>query len=119
MNQGPVRSPSTADTGLAADRSPALSQGWRLYGLGELEEARRVMVPVSARAPGDPEAAYLLGMIFKAQGDTALAVKAFAAAKRTAGDQPDRTRAKMLERLAQANIELLRQQTTEGGEASR
>jgi cytochrome c-type biogenesis protein CcmH/NrfG len=66
-------------------------------------------MPEAAHSPEDPEAAYLLGMVFKAQGNAAYAVKAFTAARRTAGNLPDATRAGMLQRLSQANIELLDQ----------
>jgi tetratricopeptide (TPR) repeat protein len=101
------------------DGSPALAEGWRLYGLGELDQARRLILPVSARSPDDAEAAYLLGMIFKAMGDPTSAIKAFAAAKQSVDLLPDRTRAEMLQRLAQANIDLLRTGHGPAGEGGR
>lgn len=89
------------------DRSATLRDGWRLYGQGRLEEARGLMMPDAAQRPNDPEPAYLLGMIFKAQGEYDNAVKAFNAVRRSLDGAGDRTRAEMLRRLAQANLELL------------
>lgn len=97
------------------DRSATLREGWRLYGAGSLEEARRLMISEAASSPQDSEAAYLLGMIFKAQGDVPHAAQAFAAAKRTVASEADRTRGEMIQRLAQANIELMNPAAAERG----
>ena len=118
LNSDPGRL-TTGGAEAGSSDSPALREGWRLYGLGELDQARRLILPVAARSPDDPEAAYLLGMIFKAQGDAGSAAKAFAAASHSAGDQPDRTRAEMLQRLAQVNIELLGTGAGARGESTR
>jgi Flp pilus assembly protein TadD len=97
----------------AEERAEAagLREGWRLYGQGDLQNARRVMMPGAAKSPDDPEPAYLLGMIFKAQGDRELAIRAFTAVTRTVGNISDPTRAAMIRRLAQTNLELLSRET--------
>ncbi len=103
--------PVAAGSGGTAGREPesaALREGWRLYGQGSLDEARRLMMLEAVHSPEDPEPAYLLGMIFKARGEEDNASKAFAAVTRTVGRIADRTRSEMLRRLASANLELLR-----------
>jgi cytochrome c-type biogenesis protein CcmH/NrfG len=85
-----------------------MREGWRLYGEGRLEEAGRLVMAEAARLPDDPEAAYLLGMIFKARGEAGHAAKAFSAVERTVGSVADLTRAEMLRRLAQAHLEMLK-----------
>jgi thioredoxin-like negative regulator of GroEL len=103
--------PTGAAQAAAGAKSPpeskALREGWRLYGRGSLAEARRLIMLEAAHAPDDPEAAYLLGLIFKARGEVDNAGKAFAAVTRTADRIRDRIRSDMLRRLAEANLGLL------------
>jgi hypothetical protein len=103
--EGPGPDSQKAERG--REESAGLREGWRLYARGELDEARRLMMPEAARSPDDPEPAYLLGMIFKAQGERDHAVRAFAAVTRTVGNVSDPIRSAMIRRLAQANLELL------------
>lgn len=76
------------------------------------------MMLEAAHSPEDPEAAYLLGMIFKARGEPDNAAKAFTAAARTASGIVDRTRSEMLRRLASANLDLLASSTGQESEKS-
>jgi TolA-binding protein len=91
----------------AVHQSTALREAWRLYGEGKLEKARQRAMPEAVSSPEDPEPAYLLGMIFKAEGDDRRAARAFAAVTRMVSSVADQTRAEMLHTLAQANLALL------------
>ena len=94
------------------DINAQLRAGWELYGAGEREAARQITMAAAARAPQDPEVAYLLGLIFRAGEETAYAVKAFIAVTKTLDTMADRTRAEMLRRLAQAHLDMLGVQQT-------
>ena len=95
----------------ASPRQPAppaseapLDRAWAAYGAHDLAAARQLVQGLLEQAPNDVEACYLAGLVGRAQGDGARAQAAFQRVVDQHALIEDRTRARMLRRLAVGHL---------------
>lgn len=81
--------------------------GWAYYGKGRFQEAQRVLEDAAARAKGDIEILYALGMAAKMSGEKAKARGIFESLREISLESLEDTRRAMLKRMAEIQILLL------------
>ncbi len=92
-----------AATPLPSPATP-LDEAWRAYGAGDLAQADQMVRRVLSQAPNDIEAAYLAGLVWRAQGNNQEAKGAFQIVVDQHVHLEDRTRGRMLRRLAVGHL---------------
>ncbi|MCJ7511452.1 MAG: hypothetical protein MUO23_00615 [Anaerolineales bacterium] len=83
---------------------PPLDQAWAAYGAEDLAQAQRIVGELLPQAPGDVEAAYLAGLVWRAQGKAQEARLAFQTVVDNHHQIEDHTRGRMLRRLAVGHL---------------
>lgn len=81
--------------------------GWALYAETRFQEAVEVLKAAAEKDPHNPETQYALGLASKQAGENELAKKAFRATLDNIGKLESKTRATMMGRLAQGNLNYL------------
>jgi len=84
-----------------------LDQAWAAYASQDYPRAEELLQGLREQAPRDVEPAYLAGLVGRAQGDTERARAGFQAVVDYHGEIADRTRARMLRRLAVGHLNQL------------
>ena len=81
-----------------------LDRAWAAYGAQDLAQAQRLVQGLLEQAPQDVEACYLGGLVGRAQGDGVRAQAAFQMVVDQHALIEDRTRGRMLRRLAVGHL---------------
>ncbi len=99
------RSPAAPPAQAArAEPQTPLDRAWAAYGAQDLAQAQQLVQGVLEQAPDDIEASYLAGLVGRAQGDGARAQAAFQRVVDQHARIEDRTRSRMVRRLAVGHL---------------
>lgn len=96
--------PATPSAPVATANLTPLDRAWAAYGAQDLAQAAQLVQEALDQAPQDIEASYLAGLVGRAQGDTARARSAFQTVVDHHVSIEDRTRGRMLRRLAVGHL---------------